>query len=85
MVQRPGRRDLVQGEYRVSVGAAGAHLRCHPDGFHDLLRARSAPERRPGVAADAEWALRDVSHGDGDQLLGLRGQRAFGEYGFAEG
>jgi hypothetical protein len=63
----------------MSVGASGAHLGGDPNCFHELLSRCTVAQRRLGVPLDAVWALCDVRDGYGDDLLGLRGQRAVGE------
>jgi hypothetical protein len=50
-----------------------------PDRLHDLLLARAATLRKSSVPADTVRALRHVSDGNRDQLLGLLRQRAVGE------
>jgi hypothetical protein len=74
----------IQSDGRVREGAAGAHLGCHPDGFHDLLVSGTLADGELGVAGDAVWALGDVSCCDGDQLFGLLRQRSVGENDPAE-
>lgn len=63
----------------MRVGAASAHFGCHPDRLHDLLVARTLALGGARVALDAVRALRGMRHGDGNELLGDRGQRAVGE------
>src|SRR5690606_563060 len=74
----------VQGEGGVRVGAASAHLRCHPDRLHDLLWAGAGTAGELGMALDAVRALRHVGYCHRDQLLGLLRQRPVGEHRAAE-
>jgi hypothetical protein len=60
------------------------HLGRDPDGLHQFLACRAVAECGLGVPLDAIRALRHVRHGNRDQLLGLRRQRAVGEYLAAE-
>src|SRR5918999_1979518 len=69
---------------RMRVSAASAHLRGDPNRFHHLLLGRAVLHRKLGVAANAVRALGHMRHCDRDQLLGLRRQRAVGEYLLAE-
>jgi hypothetical protein len=69
----------------MSVGASGPHLGGDPNCFHELLSRCTLAQRCLGVPLDAVWALCDVRDGYGDDLLGLRGQRAVGEDSLAEG
>jgi hypothetical protein len=62
----------------MSVGASGPHLGGDPNCFHELLSRCTLAQRCLGVPLDAVWALCDVRDGYGDDLLGLRGQRAVG-------
>lgn len=68
----------------MRVSAARAHFRGDPNRFHHLLLGRTVVHCKLGVAANAVRTLGDVGHRDRDQLLGLRGQRALGEYPLAE-
>src|SRR5918999_3742778 len=74
----------LEGERRMGVSAARAHLRGDPDRLHQFLRRRAVSQRRLGASFDAVWALRDVRDRDRDQLLGLARQRAIPEHGLAE-
>src|SRR5690606_26607007 len=69
----------------MGVGAPRPHFGRHPDGFHDFRIGCARARCAFGVAFDAIGALGDVGHGHGDQLLGLRVQRAGSEHGPAEG
>jgi hypothetical protein len=69
----------------MSVGAPSPHLGGDPNCFHELLWRCTVAQRRLGVPLDAVRALRDVRDCDGDDLLGLRGQRSLGEDSLAEG
>jgi hypothetical protein len=69
---------------RMGEGTACAHFGSDPDGLHDFLLARALSDRRLGVALDAVWALRHMSHRNGDQLLGLSRQGAVLENGLTE-
>jgi hypothetical protein len=69
----------------MSVGAPSPHLGGDPNCFHELLWRCTVAQRRLGVPLDAVRALRDVRDCDGDDLLGLRGQRPVGEDSLAEG
>jgi hypothetical protein len=83
----PARLQLTHGLKRqvcMRVSAACAHLGGDPNRFHHLLLCRTVVHRKLGVAANAVWTLGDVDHRDRDQLLGLDGQRALGEYPLAE-
>lgn len=77
--------DGVQGQRGVGERAPGAHLCGHPDRLHDLLGGVAFAQRQLGVASDAVRTLGHVRDGHRDELLGLLGQRAVGEDGFAEG
>ena len=69
----------IERQRRVRVGAAGAHLRRHPDRLHQLGFRGALAQGGLRVASDAVRALGDVGDGDGDQLLGLLVQRAVRE------
>ena len=69
---------------RMRVSAASAHLHGDPNRFHHFLLGRAVLHRKLGMAANAVWALGHMRHRDRDQLLGLRRQRAVGEYLLAE-
>ena len=68
----------------MGIGPAGAHLGGDPDGFHDLFRCRTFPDRTPGVPLNAVGTLGHVGDGNRDQLFGFAGKRAISEDGFAE-
>jgi hypothetical protein len=74
----------LEGQRRVRVGAARAHLGRDPDRLHQLLFVGALAQRGRRVASDAVRALRDVGDGGCDQLLRLRVQRAVGEHPPAE-
>ena len=74
----------LERQGRVCVGAARAHLGRDPDRLHQLPLVGTLAQRRLGMALDAVRALGDVGDGNGDQLLGLRVQRAVGEDLLAE-
>jgi SOS response associated peptidase (SRAP) len=84
LVFRNGFLHLLDCEDRMRVGSARAHLGCYPDRLHKFLPRRAMPHGGFGVATDAVGALRDMSDRDGDQLLCLDRQGAFGEYFLAE-
>ena len=69
----------------MRVAASRAHLRRDPDRLHQLFAGGARAERRSGVALYAIRTLRDVGDGDRDDLLSLRGKRAFREDLPAEG
>jgi hypothetical protein len=68
----------------MGIGTAGTHLRCNPNGFHDLFRGRSIPSCRLGMAADAVRTLRHLGNSHGDELLGLAGECSFPKHRSAE-
>ena len=76
--------ERMQGQRRVRVGPACAHLRGHPDRLHDLPCLRTFPAGELGVPLDAVGALRDMGNRNGDELFGLAVQRTVGEDGATE-
>ena len=70
---------------RQASPSAGWGMDCHPDRLHQLLGAGPRAQRRLGVAPDAVRTLRDVGHGDRDDLLRLAIQRSVGDDLLREG
>ena len=68
----------------MRIGGAGPHLRCDPNRFHQLLVGCAFLHGGFRVSADAIGTLRDVRHGDRDQLLGFRRQCAVGKHPLAK-
>jgi len=57
----------------MGVGTSGAHFRRDPNCLDKLLLRRAMPHGRLRVPFDAVGTLRDVRHGNGNDLLHLDG------------
>jgi hypothetical protein len=63
----------------MRICPSGAHFGCDPDGLHEFGRRSAGSEGSFGVALDAVWALCDMSHCHGNDLLHFCAQRPVSE------
>ena len=76
---RPVLLQALERQPAVAPGRARGHRHGDEDDLADLLVAAPRLRRLLGVRVDAPRALRDVRDAEGDQLLGLDGERAVRE------
>src|SRR6185437_16695119 len=55
----------------VAQRRAGAHFGCNVNGLGDLLVGSAEPLRPPHMPIDAPGALRDMRHGNRDEMFDL--------------